>query len=179
MRLYLTWRKSESSAPANIATMEHPTAMPELVVEPLSLPQARLVFPLMRQVMPTLTLDGWLRFAGRVVRTSCRARSGILVARRSGSPHFCGAVCFRHDHDPHLGAVLTAEHLVALDLLHPQAIAAALIAALDGVAATLSCQVVRLIVLTGQPGVDRMLERCGHWSVGLILDRRACAQPAA
>ena len=179
MRLYLTQRKSVFPTPADTAAMEHPTAMPELVVEPLRLPQARLAFPLMRQVLPALTLDGWLRFAGRVIRTSCQARTGILVARRSGSPRFCGAVCFRRDHDPHLGAVLTAEHLVALDLLHPQAVAAALVRALDGVAATLSCQVVRLIVLSGQPGVDRMLETYGHRSVGLILDRRACAQPAA
>lgn len=153
--------------------------MPELVVEPLPLPQARLAYPLMRQVMPGLTLDGWLRFARHAARTSCRAPSGILVARRSGSPHFCGAVCFRRSRDPNLGAVLTAEHLVALDLLCPQAIVAALVGALDGIAGTLSCQVIRLIVLAGQPGLDRTLEAYGHRPAGLILDRRACAQPTA
>ena len=158
--------------------MGRPIAMPELVVEPLLLPQARLAFPLMRQVMPDLTLDGWLRFARHVVRTSCQARSGILTARRLRSQHFCGAVCFHRDHDPHLGAVLIAEHLVALDLLYPQAIAAALIEALDGVALTLNCQVLRLVVLEGQPGLDRTLRAYGHYPAGLILDRRACAQPA-
>ena len=147
--------------------------MPELVVEPLPLQQARLAFPLMRQVLPTLTLTAWLGFARQITRLSRHVPAGILVVRRAGSPYLCGAVCFRRDHDCQVGAVLTAEYLVALDLLYPQAVVAALIQALDALAVRLQCLVIRVIVGEIRSGLASVLDDCGHRPSGSVWDRRA------
>ena len=127
--------------------------MPELVVEPLPSQQARLAYPLLLQALPALTLEDWLGFARQVARGGRHVPAGILVARRTGTQYLCGAVCFRRDPDPQAGAVLTAEHLVALDLFYPQAVMTAMLRALDAVAVNLSCQAIR--VMCRRPGRAR------------------------
>lgn len=146
--------------------------MPELVVEPLPLERARLAFPLMRLVLPALTLEDWQGFARQVARGARHVPAGILVARRPDTPYLCGAVCFRRDLDPQSGAVLTAEHLVALDLLYPQAVVAALVRALDGLAVSLRCQMIRVTAVAARPDLARTLRDCGHRSAGIVLGRR-------
>ncbi len=145
--------------------------MPELVVETLPSERARLAYPLLLQALPALTLDDWLGFTRQVARSGRHVPAGILVARRSGTPYLCGALCFRRDPDPQAGAVLTAEHLVALDLLYPQAVMTAMLQALDAVAVTLSCQAIRVMLPAPRP--DEMGWAGGEYhQAGIVLDRR-------
>lgn len=67
-RLRLTQRKSVLSTLIDGMGMECPTTMLELVAKPLPPLPVRLAFRLMRQVLPTLTLDGWVCFSNRIVR---------------------------------------------------------------------------------------------------------------
>ena len=152
--------------------------MPDLVVERLSAQQVRLAFPLMRLAIPALTLAAWLRFARRTATANPSANKGILVVRRRGNPHLCGVVCYRRDHDLQAGSVLTAEHFVAQDLLHPRTVLAALASALEGVAACLGCRAVRSVLHAASPKLAEDLKISGHVLQGVVLERGLPTIPA-
>ncbi len=152
------------------------TVLPALVAERLFPQQARLAYPLMREVVPGLTLTTWLRYARRMTGRGDPPDRGILTVRRAASPILCGAVCYRRDYDPALGAILTAEHFVAVDLLHPGAVLDALEMGLQEVAVSLRCAAMRSMV--DMPCTSRDLRASGHRQTGEIL-LRSLAEPSA
>ncbi len=119
--------------------MQAPRPGIHLITERLSPAQARLAFALMQLTHPELTMDLWLAYTRRLA-----ARHGVLIARRPMQPHICGAVCFHRDRDP-FGHILTAENLVACDLLYPEHVAASLAQALRNLAQQLGCARIRLL----------------------------------
>ena len=151
--------------------MSIPSPMPHLVVERLSLAHLRLAFPLMRRAVPELTPQSWIRYARGMVGKGGHATKGILVVRRDGSGCYCGAVCFRRVPDIRLGAVLLAEHFVAMDLLYPEIILRALLGALDDMAASLRCGGVRSMAYGSDPYLANQLATLGHVSGGTFLAR--------
>jgi hypothetical protein len=102
----------------------------------------------MRLATPALSLTRWLCYAGSLADSAARATAGILVASRGGAAHPCGAVCYQQDRHPQYGKILCAEHFIALDALFPEAVLAALLTGLDGVAALLGCSAIRSVVST-------------------------------
>jgi len=100
--------------------------MADVLVEPMTVGDIRPLFPLMRAVQPDLTLSAWLTYSRRVARAKLGARVGIMVARRRGHSLPCGAVHYRLDSNLRYGQLLTAEHFIAIDLLDPHAVLAAL-----------------------------------------------------
>jgi hypothetical protein len=136
--------------------------MAPITVEPLQADQLRSVFPLIREVAPNLTLPDWLRF-GRQLTASRRAtQAGIIAARRSGRDFPCGMFCYRVYQDLERGRVLGAEHFVAVDILDPQAVLAALVAELDALGRRLGCDAVRSLVHGAQHEISDGLEAAGH-----------------
>jgi hypothetical protein len=141
----------------------------DIIVERLARPQFRTVYPLMREAAPALSLPRWLQYAGSLSRGTAMARKGVLVARRRAALHPCGAVCYRSERHMTSGSMLTAEHFIAVDLLYPEAIIAALLTELDGVAASLGCTSIRSIMHGGRAGLLEDLQAAGHSSDGITL----------
>ena len=160
--------------------------MTPFTVEPLPRAQIRAVYPLIREAIPGLSLAAWLRFAqsatGGASGASCvtegrrNSQSGIIVARREGHGFPSGLFCYRVDRDPALGKVLVAEHFVAVDLLHPADILAALVDELDALGKRLGCKAVRGIV--HQPDIEGGLALAGHEMVGSILGKNLTEAPS-
>jgi hypothetical protein len=142
--------------------------MTPFFVEPLARDQIRAVYPLIREAIPGLGLADWLRFA-QGVTSPRRGQAGIIVARRQGHDFPSGLFCYRVDPDPALGKVLVAEHFVAVDLLHPDDVLAALVAELDALGQRLGCKAVRSIV-HGE-AVEGGLAQAGHATIGSILGK--------
>jgi hypothetical protein len=152
--------------------------MTPFTVEPLPREQIRAVYPLIREAIPGLSLSAWLRFAQGATATRRRqsgVRSGIIVARREGHDFPSGLFCYRVDPDPALGKVLVAEHFVAVDLLHPADVLAALVEELDKLGKRLDCKAVRSVV--HQPDVEGGLAQAGHEMMGSILGKALTHAP--
>jgi hypothetical protein len=136
--------------------------MANFIIEVLSRDQIRSVYPLVREAVPTIDLVTWLRFAWQLTRTRRGARCGIIVARREARLFPSGLFCFRVEDDLQLGRILIADHFVAVDLLDPGAVLAALVGELDRLAKRLDCQAVRSLVHGGAPGLEDGLHAAGH-----------------
>lgn len=150
--------------------------MTSLTVEPLPRDQVRAVYPLIREAIPGLSLSAWLRFAQGAMGARRNGQAGIIVARRESHDFPNGLFCYRVEPDPALGKILVAEYFVAVDLLHPEDVLAALVAELDALGERLGCQAVRSIV-RGRD-VEGGLAQAGHAPVGSILGK-ALAHHAA
>jgi hypothetical protein len=143
--------------------------MSEFIIEVLSREQIRSVYPLVREAFPTLDLSAWLRFARQLTGLRRGGQCGIVAARREQRAFPCGLFCYRVEDDLKLGKVLVADHFVAVDLLDPAAVLAALVEELDGLAKRLGCQAVRSLVHGGVPDVEDGLCAAGHQRDGAAL----------
>jgi hypothetical protein len=139
-----------------------PKAMTDIDVQMLAPDQVRSVYPLIRQAVPTLDLAGWQRFARTVIHPRRPELGGIVVATRPPRPFPCGLFCYRQEQDLTRGKVLVAEHFVALDLLEPDLVLAALVNELDTLARRFGCAAVRSVVHGSAPDVAGGLAAAGH-----------------
>lgn len=147
---------------------------PGLTCEALPAARAGTVFPLLREAIPGLSLHAWRHFARRITAPSRASQSGIIVARRAPRPMPCGLFIWRRDADLEHGTVLVAEHLVAVDLLDPEPVRAALVQELEALAKRLGCGGIRTMVI--RPGAAiaaRLLAAhllaAGHASEGAAM----------
>ncbi len=136
--------------------------MADFIVEVLARDQIRSVYPLVREAFPTLDLSAWLRFARQLTTSRRGGQCGIVAARRERRVFPSGLFCYRVEDDLKLGKVLMADHFVAVDLLDPAAVLAALVEELDRLAKRLGCHAVRSLVHGGAPGVADGLHSAGH-----------------
>jgi len=143
--------------------------MTDFIVEVLSREQIRSVYPLVREAVPTLDLSGWLRFARQLTAPRRSSQCGIIAARREGRTFPSGLFCYRVSDDLNLGKVLIADHFVAVDLLEPAAVLAALVEELDRLAKRLDCHAVRSLVHGGASEVAGGLHAAGHRPEGASL----------
>jgi hypothetical protein len=143
--------------------------MSSFSVAPLARDQIRAVYPLIRETISGLSLPAWLRFAQGTTSSRRGGNAGIIVARREGHDFPSGLFCYRVDLDPALGKILVAEHFVAVDLLHPDDVLAALVAELDALGERLGCKAVRSIVHGER--IQGGLAQAGHAMVGSILGK--------
>lgn len=139
-----------------------------LIIQPLARDGLRSAYPLIREAMPAISLSAWLTFAGRLT-TRRAALRGIRAARRTGRAFPCGLFCYRVDRHLANGRLLIAEHFVAVDLLDPTPVLAALVAELDGLGRQLACDAVRLVVHRGEPAVASGLDAAGYAPEAALL----------
>lgn len=153
--------------------------MSDFTIELLPPDQIRSAYPLIREALPGLDLVGWLRFARQTAAARRAGRSGIVAARRVGRPYPCGLFCYRIDQDVEQGRVLIAEHFVAVDLLEPAVVLAALVAELDKLGPRLRCNAVRSIVHGSVAEVSGGLTKAGHTTTGTLLFKPLMSATAA
>ena len=151
--------------------------MAGLIIGVLGHDQIRAVYPLIREAVPTLDLAAWLRFARQLTGARRAEQCGIVTARREGRAFPCGLFCYRVEEDLRRGRTLVADHFVAVDLLDPGAVVAALVEELDAVAARLRCQAVRSVVHGGVPGVADELRAAGHQPEAELLLKELLGPP--
>ena len=143
--------------------------LPGLYCEDLPPGQAGTVFPLLREAIPGLQLQSWLRFARRVTSPRRAGQSGIMVVRRAPRPMPCGLFLWRRDEDLTHGAVLVAEHLIAIDLLDTEPVMAALVTELERLAQRLGCGGIRTMVIEPDAPFATRLLAAGHASEGAAM----------
>ena len=125
------------------------------------------VYPLIREGMPTVELSAWTDFARRIAGRRA-GTAGIMAAWREARSFPCGLFCYRVDKVLGDGKTLIAEHFVAVDLLEPKAVLAALVGELDALGHRLGCNAVRSVVHGGEHEVT------GGWSRQAMRRRRPC-----
>lgn len=143
--------------------------MADIDVQMLAPDQVRSVFPLIRQAVPTLDLAGWLRVARTLIHPRRPELGGIVVATRPPRPFPSGLFCYRQETDLIHGKVLVAEHFVALDLLDPGHVLAALVNELDSLANRFGCKAVRSVVHGSAPDIAGGLAAAGHQPEASLL----------
>ena len=135
------------------------------------------MFPLVREAIARVTLRDWLRFAKRAANPRRAQHEGIIVVVRQPRALPCGLFVYRRENDLTRGAVLVAEHFVAVDVLDPAPVMAALVAELDTLARRLGCTAIRAMVLSSHSLVARGLRAAGHREHGASLWKDVAAAP--
>jgi hypothetical protein len=141
----------------------------DFVVEPLSKGQVRAVYPLVRHAGLGIDLKSWLRYARPLAGAPLGARRGAIVVRRTGQKLPCGLFCYARETDLVHGNVLKAEHFVALDIVNPADVMAALLHGLDVLSTRLGCRTVRSVVNAGEVDLFESLRRAGHTTDATVL----------
>jgi hypothetical protein len=139
------------------------------IVEPLAKDQIAAAFPLIREAMPSLDMRSWTRLARDLADPRRSRRRGILAARRDQRRHASGLLYYRKERDLECGAILIADHFVALDLLDARPVVAALIAALERLAVELRCSAIRSVVHASSADIAHELFSAGHYLEGATL----------
>ena len=131
-----------------------------LLIENLQPEHVRTVYPLIRASDPSISLRDWVKYANTLASRQPGKR-GILVARRGVQRNPIGAVCYRVNRQIRSGTLLIAEHMVALDVLYPEAVIGALVRALDQHAYLLRCRRVHYLVRHGDMDLYETLQKAG------------------
>ena len=152
--------------------------MSQFILERLAPEHSPLVYPLIREAIPGLGLADWKRFVRRTASPRNAAREGVIAARRVNQPYPCGLFCYRRDNDVEHGAVLTADHIIALDILDPRPVLDALLGELDAMAARLGCRAVRSLVHHGGADITEGFVEAGHRVDGASLCKPAITMGA-
>ncbi|WP_149536236.1 hypothetical protein [Siccirubricoccus phaeus] len=142
---------------------------PSLIVAPLQPAEFRPAYPLVRAVAPRVSLADWLRFARRAAGRGRANREGVTTVRHIGRPFPSGLCCWRQDHDLEEGRVLTAEHIIAMDLLDAAPVIDALTAELERIAARLQCRSVRSVLYPDATMLADRLRLGGHKPAATLL----------
>lgn len=128
-----------------------------------------MVYPLVRESVAGLDLKTWVAFAQKIANPRRAGQSGILAVTRAGRNLPCGVFLYHREAQLPEGAVLVAEHFVAMDVVDPQPVVQALVGELDALAKRLDCAAIRVVV----PGDDSLLrtglQAAGHRPRGLAL----------
>ena len=161
----------------------------EILVEPMRAGDITLVWPLVRTAVPKLQISAWQRYARAfAVRDTPESggegpapgteragqparRRGIVLARRRSQRFPCGLVCFQVRPDLRFGSVMTAEHLIAIDLVDPQPVVRAMVDHLEATGRALGCSAVRSVVHRGGDDVTFSLLAAGLRPEGTTLTK--------
>jgi hypothetical protein len=120
----------------------------------LAASQIEQAYPLARSLMPDLGPAEWARLARKLTRPEAAAERGILTVRNAAG-YICG-LCFYAVERDAAGARLVADHFVAFDATDRAPFAAALLEAIDHLAARLGCVAIHTCLAASQ---ERALER--------------------
>lgn len=143
--------------------------MHHFTVHALRSSQVHTAFPLIRDVLPSVDLKAWSRFARKTTNPKYANRSGIVVAVSASRPHPSGLATYRKEDDLRFGQVLTVSHFVAFDLLDRQPVAAALIAAMESMGRSLRCNTLRWHLTQDAKGAMPKFIETGHGIAGTVF----------
>lgn len=92
-----------------------------------------------------------------------------MVAYRSGNPHPSGLFCYVKEVDLTYGTVLSASHLVVLDMFDPDGVYAALVASLEALGRQLGCKMIRCAPAGGVADAAHSFLEAGHKVDGAVF----------
>jgi len=115
-------------------------------VQPLTQPEIRATYPLVREVAPGLGFAEWMRFARRMLDAAGSDRAGIMVARIGERAIPVGLYIWHVVRELGAGRVLTAEKVVAFELTDRRVVADALVESLEALAARLGVENVKAVM---------------------------------
>jgi hypothetical protein len=145
--------------------------MADIVVEPLTPDQIGPAYTLVFHTDPAIDFAAWKRLVRPMLRLAPSARQGVMIARRTGQRFPCGLVWYRRERDLGHGPVLWAEHFIAMDLLDPTPVVAALVKELEDLAQRLGCKVVRSVAHRRSTTVCAGLLAAGHQQGGVLFQK--------
>ena len=145
--------------------------MHDLTIHPLAANQLPLVYPLVRAVMPSVTLDSWLRYGRGLIGARQQGQSGVVACTRRGRALPCGMFCWRRERDPEKGEVMVAEHFVALDILDPRPVHEKLMAELERMGRAQGCAAIRSAIHNHSSGLQAAFLAAGHRPTGALLSK--------
>jgi hypothetical protein len=160
----------------NCAMRIHDPGKPRRSVAVRSLDRKEIAtaYPLARMLAPSLDLAAWQRFAGAILDGAPTEERGILAAEGEGG-YLCGLLIYRVVHDLRHGRVLTADHVLALDIVDRKPVAAALLSALEELSEALGCDALHTGFDTPQETLKALWEGAGHQVERTLL----CKTPSA
>ncbi len=120
--------------------------MTDFVIERLTPSQTHLVYPIVREAFPGITLQARQRFVRRATARRSDVREGVMCARRPSRSSPSGLFCYRHGHDIQHGSLLTADHILAFDLLDSVPVIRALIRPIEALGRQLGCNAIRSVI---------------------------------
>ena len=132
-----------------------------VTVRPLDRQEIAAAYPLARMLAPALDLAAWQRFAGEILNGAPTEERGILAAVGEGG-YLCGLLIYRVVHDLRHGRALTADHVLALDIVDRKPVAAALLSALEELSEALGCDALHTGFDTPQESLKAVWEGAGH-----------------
>lgn len=141
------------------------------IVAPLTAAEFHPAYPLIRAVAPRVSLAEWLRFARRATARGRSRQEGVTTVRHEGRRHPCGLCCWRRDLDLESGQVLTAEHIIAVDMLDPAPAIDALTVELERLAGRLGCASIRSVLHPDARIVAERLRQGGHQPAATLLSK--------
>lgn len=141
-------------------------------IRPLQRSEISTAFPLARLLAPALGLPAWQHFARELTGGGAQADHGVLTAEGEGG-YLCGLVIYRVIHDLRHGRVLTADHVIALDMVDRNPVAAAVLAALETLSSALGCDALHTSLEAPQKGLRAVWESAGHHTEKTLLCKAA------
>ena len=138
--------------------------MRDLKIASLSADRISMAFPVVQTAFPHLTLDGWQDFAAAMTNSEGQNDNGILQAENDRGV-ILGLSAFRLARDLQHGTMLTAENLIAIDIVNRESVARALIEALEELAKLRHCTVIHATVF------DKSASQSKSWLVGMLTAR--------
>jgi hypothetical protein len=180
----LICRKAAASQPSLDCGMAVPSDPPPcpnspgFTVAPLTAAEFHPAYPLIRAVAPQVTLTEWLRFARHATARGRAQREGVTTVRHAGRAFPSGLCCWRRDLDLAAGLVLTAEHIIAIDILDAAPVFDALAAELERIAARLGCRAVRSVLQPDATALSQRLRQGGHQQAATLLTKPVRQPPA-
>lgn len=144
------------------------TDLSEMVtVAPLEKGSIEQAFPLVQAVASNLTIERWARIAAPLTTAGCSDRQGILAAMAAAG-YLCGLCLYRVEQGAGRKR-LVARYVVTFDVTDRAPVAAALVAAIDRLAARLGCGTVNSSVAAAQLRLVAHLHAAGHQPTRMLL----------
>ena len=148
-------------------------------VQPLTAPEIRATFPLIREVAPGLGFAEWTRFARRMLSAAATDKAGIMVARIGDRAIPVGLYIWHVVRELGSGRALTAEKVVAFDLTDRHIVGDALVESLETLALDLGVDAVKAVMHGRSADVAASFRGAGLRPDAEILRKSASATSAA
>lgn len=114
------------------------SALRSFLIRPLTPDLIERAFPVVQSALPELSLDRWRAYAERIAEDP----SGGITVALDEQGYVAGLFAFHALPDLRNGLVLVVRDLIAVDLVNPDPVTAALLGAIDSTAAQRGCALV-------------------------------------
>jgi hypothetical protein len=157
-----------SAAVIGMAPIDHGAAMSSFITASrLEAEQTDKAYPLVRSLLPDVDPAEWQRIARELTESALADERGILTVRNAAG-YICGLCFYTVERDAG-GARLIADHFVAFDVTERAPFAAALLGAIDSLAAKLGCIAIHTCLAASQKSLFKRFRSAGYAARNVLL----------